>query len=228
MAKLSIVIPTYNAAHTLGPTLAALAQIEAVGLIKEVIVTDGGSTDGTLAGARETGAVLVNSDRGRGPQLRTGASAATASWLLFLHADTVLDAGWSDAVKRFINRSDAPAKAGYFCYALQDHTTSARYLERIVRWRNRVLALPYGDQGLLISRILYDQLGGYRPLPLMEDVDFVRRLGRGRLRPLEATAVTSPDRYQREGYLTRSARNLFCLGLYYIGVPPRIIRQIYE
>lgn len=228
MAELSIVIPTYNALHTLGPALTALAQIEAVGLIKEVIIADGGSTDGTVKAAREAGAMIVDSSRGRGPQLKTGALSATGPWLLFLHADTVLEVGWSDAVRKFINRSDALAEAGYFRFRLGDHTTSARCLERVVWWRNHVLALPYGDQGLLISKCLYDHLGGYRPLPLMEDVDFVRRIGRGRLRPLKATAVTSADRYLKEGYLLRSAHNLFCLVLYYLGVPPRIIQRIYE
>jgi len=228
MAELSIVIPTYNAVSMLGPTLAILAQIESVGLIKEVVVADGGSTDDTVAVAREAGAVVVVSNLGRGQQLKTGASVATGSWLLFLHADTLLEVGWSEAVREFIGHPNARGVAGYFRFAVGDQTPAARRLERIVHWRNRVLALPYGDQGLLLSKSLYEQLGGYRPLQLMEDVDLIRRIGRTRLSQLRATAITSAERYLREGYLQRSARNLICLGFYYLGIPPRLIRWLYE
>ena len=101
MAELSIIIPTFNAIPVLGPTLAALAQIEAVGLVKDVVISDGGSTDDTAAAARETGAIVVETQRGRGPQLQAGADAATGDWLLFLHADTVLAPGWADVVRAF-------------------------------------------------------------------------------------------------------------------------------
>jgi hypothetical protein len=96
-----------------------------------------------------------------------------------------------------------------------------------VAWRCRVLGLPYGDQGLLIHRDLLACAGGMRPLPLMEDVDLVRRLGRRRLVALPADAVTSAAKWQRQGYLRRSARNLMCLSLWFAGVPPRLIQRIY-
>jgi hypothetical protein len=91
-----------------------------------------------------------------------------------------------------------------------------------------VLALPYGDQGLLIHRALLSAVGGIKPLPLMEDVDLVRRLGRDRLVPLAADAVTSAERWQRAGWRARSALNLFCLALYFAGVPPRLITRVYR
>ncbi|MEE8246899.1 MAG: glycosyl transferase family 2, partial [Alphaproteobacteria bacterium] len=87
--------------------------------------------------------------------------------------------------------------------------------------------LPYGDQGLLIHRDLYSRVGGFRPLPLMEDVDIVRRIGARRLVVLEAAALTSAARYRRAGYLRRSLRNLACLGLYFLGVPPRLLVRLY-
>jgi hypothetical protein len=90
-----------------------------------------------------------------------------------------------------------------------------------------VLGLPYGDQGLLIHRDLLRAVGGVRPLPLMEDVDLVRRLGRARLRALPADAVTAAERWERDGYLWRSARNLLCLSLWFAGVPPRLIQRLY-
>ena len=110
--------------------------------------------------------------------------------------------------------------------ATRDPVTGRR-LERLVAWRCRALALPYGDQGLLISRALYEAAGGFRPLPLMEDVDLVRRLGRRRLAALPVRAVTSAERWRREGWRRRSARNLACLSLWFLGVPPGAIKRLY-
>jgi hypothetical protein len=118
-------------------------------------------------------------------------------------------------------------RAAYFAFALDDPSPEARRLERLVAWRCRALALPYGDQGLLVSRALYDAAGGFRPLPLMEDVDFVRRLGRRRLAALPPAAVTSAERWRREGWRRRSARNLACLSLWFLGVPPGAIKRLY-
>ncbi len=191
----------------------------------EQIVADGGSTDGTRDLARTLGARVVEAPRGRGPQLAAAAAAATGDWLLFLHADTRLAPGWSEAVRTAM--AD-PARAHYFAFALDDPSPQARRLERLVAWRCSVLALPYGDQGLLIARGLYDAVGGYRPLPLMEDVDLVRRLGSRRLAPMPVAAVTSAERWRREGWTRRSARNLACLSLWFLGVPPRVIRRLYE
>jgi hypothetical protein len=120
-----------------------------------------------------------------------------------------------------------PDSAGYFRFVLDSADRRARRLERIVAWRGRVLGLPYGDQGLLIHRDLLRAVGGMKPMPLMEDVDLVRRLGRRRLRALPADAVTSAERWERDGYLRRSTRNLLCLSLWFAGVPPRLIRRLY-
>ncbi|RYJ04407.1 MAG: glycosyl transferase family 2, partial [Acetobacteraceae bacterium] len=120
-----------------------------------------------------------------------------------------------------------PDLARYARFTLDDPAPQARRLERLVAWRCRALALPYGDQGLLISRALYDELGGFRPLPLMEDVDLVRRLGRRRLAALPVDAVTSAERWRRDGWWRRSARNLGCLSLYFLGLPPSLIRRLY-
>ncbi len=212
-------IPTLNAAATLPATLAAVEDAPA-----EVVVADGGSTDGTVAQARALGARVIAAPRGRGTQLAAGAAAAREPWLLLLHADTRLDPAWREAVR---GAMADPLRAGYFRFALDSADPKARRLERLVGWRCRVLALPYGDQGLLISRTLLDCVGGVRPLPLMEDVDLVRRIGRDRLTALDAAAVTSAARWRREGWRRRSARNLACLSLYALGVPPRAIARLY-
>lgn len=225
----SVIVPTLNAETTLPATLRALVPAALDGLVREVIVADGGSTDLTLDIADDAGCGIVRTARGRGTQLAAGAAAAKSDWLLFLHADTVLDEGWARAAHGFIHRAKAGSgkQAAAFTFALDGDGARARALERIVSARCAALALPYGDQGLLISRRLHDRLGGYRPLPIMEDVDIVRRIGRRRLAILPARAVTSGARYREEGFAARMARNAACLSLYYLKVPPRYIVRLY-
>jgi rSAM/selenodomain-associated transferase 2 len=219
--SLTIVVPALDAARTLGATLDACA--EAAGA--EVLVVDGGSRDATREVARRRGARVLESMPGRGRQLALGAGAARGDWLLFLHADTRPTPGWIAAARAFM--AEGAERAAYFAFALDDPSPEARRLERQVAWRCRALALPYGDQGLLIARALYEAVGGFRPLPLMEDVDFVRRLGRRRLAALPVRAVTSAERWRREGWRLRSARNLACLSLWFLGVPPGAIKRLY-
>lgn len=219
--RLSVVMPALNAADGLAATLAALDPAD------DIILVDGGSRDDTVALARDLGARVIQAAPGRGGQLAAGASAATADWLLFLHADTVLSPGWREVVERRLSTARATEAAATFRFALDDDSPQARRLERWVAWRVAALALPYGDQGLLIHRALYDRVGGYRPLPLMEDVDLVRRLGRRRLTALDASAVTSARRWRQDGWLRRSARNLLCLTLFYLGVPAERIARLY-
>jgi rSAM/selenodomain-associated transferase 2 len=222
--SLSVVIPTLDAAGELPPTLAALANARMIG---EIIVADGGSGDDTVRVAREAGARTLTAPRGRGNQLAAGAAAASGDWLLFLHADCRPAPDWEEAVAAFVAAPGAPGRAGYFSFALDDASPAARRLEHVVRWRCRAFALPYGDQGLLIARALYDMVGGFAALPLMEDVDLVRRLGRRRLAPLGAPLYASARRYRRDGYVGRPLRNLLCLVLYFLRVPPRRIARLY-
>jgi rSAM/selenodomain-associated transferase 2 len=219
-----VIIPTLNATDTL-PAL--MKQLWASTIFEEIIVVDGGSSDGSVSVASMAGARVIAAARGRGIQLAAGADAATGDWLLFLHADCRLGQGWEAAASAFLTTPEATGRAGYFDFALDDAAPAARRLERIVAWRCRVLALPYGDQGLLIPRSLYRAVGGFAPLPLMEDVDFVRRLGRGRLIRIGARCISSPRRYRREGYWRRPLRNLFCLSLYFAGVSPYRIARLY-
>lgn len=216
---LSVVIPALNPGPRLAETLEAAASAD------EIVVVDGGSEDGTPALATRLGARVVTAPRGRGRQLARGAEVAGGDWLLFLHADTRLSPDWLEPVERFIaERAD---NAGYFRLAFDDATFSAGRTAWLANWRARRLGLPYGDQGLLLSRALYDAVGGFAPLPLMEDVDIVRRLGRRRLVMLSATVVTSADKYRQQGWIRRSARNLVCLSLYFLGVPPSRIAKLY-
>jgi rSAM/selenodomain-associated transferase 2 len=229
---LSVVIPTFNAAEHLPRTLNALIGPTVRGLIKEVILTDGGSTDATEEIAEATGAKFVVGEKGRGPQLAAGAEAARGEWLLFLHADTYLDAGWEEEVASFLSRrarskEDAKDQAGVFRFALDAQGGAARRVEWMVSWRCALLALPYGDQGLLISRAHYDRIGGFKPLPLMEDVDIVRRIGRKGLVFFRSHAVTSAERYEASGYWLRPLRNMSILVLYFLRVPTSYLVKLY-
>jgi len=222
---LSIIIPTYNSADWLEKTLQGLVPPP---YAREIIVVDGGSDDDTQEIAKKYGDHVITASKGRGSQLRAGAEQACGDWLLFLHADTVLDTGWGVEVCRFIAESSGRPCAGYFTFALDDAAIAARRLERIVLWRNRVLGLPYGDQGLLISRQHYNEIGGFYDYPLMEDVDIVRRIGKKRLSRLNCKAQTSAQKYNKNGYIARVMRNVTCLSLYFLGLSPHKIVKLYE
>lgn len=223
---LSVIVPTLDAAPLLDRTL-AIAGAAASAFEMELIVADGGSTDGTLDIASNHGARVVRARPGRGGQLAAGAAAAQGDWLLFLHADTRLPAGWQAAAAEFIADPQNAERAAYFRFALDDRSAGARRLEWLVALRVRLLALPYGDQGLLLSRAFYDALGGFRAIPLMEDVDLMRRIGRRRLIAFDGAALTSAARYRSGGYIGRPLRNLCCLALYFLGLPPRLIARLY-
>ncbi|MBZ0217384.1 MAG: TIGR04283 family arsenosugar biosynthesis glycosyltransferase [Fimbriimonadaceae bacterium] len=226
---LSIVIPTLDAERDLGRTLEALVPGAVAGIVTEVIVADGGSVDGTGMIADQAGCRIIKVKKGRGNQLAAGAKHARARWLLFLHGDTILDDDWIEDARDFIVEveGNGKPKAAVFRFALASRRSSARLIEFGVGLRSKLFALPYGDQGLLISRDLYDEIGGYRDMAIMEDVEIVRRLGRRRIVCLSAKATTSAARYEQDGFLKRVLRNLSCLALYMLGVSPGKIQRRY-
>lgn len=228
---ISVIIAAHNSEHTLGATLSALVPAAIDGIVRQVIVVDGGSTDGTATIADLAGADVVSGTPGRGGQLAQGAGRARFPWLLFLNADTVLEEGWERSATAFMRRVDhgerTPA-AGAFAFRLDDKGFAPRLLERLTHLRCKLWPMPYGDQGLLIPRQLFDAVGGYRDLPVLEDVDLARRLGRRRLAMLDAQAITSPEPYRRDGYLLRSMRNQFCHALFGLGIPVNVIARLYR
>jgi rSAM/selenodomain-associated transferase 2 len=225
---ISVVIPTLNAATHLPRALEPLVCGAAEGLVKQVIVSDGGSADDSVAIAEAAGCDVVASQPGRAKQMRAGAAAATANWLLFLHADTVLAPAWRKAASAFMAQPGAHQLAAAFTLAFDDDSAAARNVVFWARLRARWLKLPYGDQGLLISRYLYEASGGFADLPLMEDVEFVRRLGGRRVRILDALAVTSADKYRRDGYSKRAWRNLWLMSRYLLGADPVTLAKAYD
>ena len=219
--QLCVIIPVLDCQ---GDLANALAKIPRTG---ELIVVDGGSNDQSADIALSSGATLVRTHAGRGHQMRIGAHRASSPWLLFLHADTRVDEGGWQSVWEYIADQRSAERAATFRFALDDHSWQARLVALGVGARVRMLALPYGDQGLLIHRSLYDRVGGFADLPIMEDVDLVRRLGRRRLARLRGTAVTSAQRWHRRGWVGQSALNLLCLARFVLGASPQSIAKLY-
>ncbi len=221
---LSIIIPTLNAAGTLRATLKSCGK---PGNGLQIVISDGGSTDNTLSIAEECSCRVVSGPAGRGQQLLRGAQAASLDWLLFLHADTCLPDNAATLMGDFAAGHENKDKAAVFSLKLDDSNPATRRIERLVGWRTRWLGLPYGDQGLFISRSFYDRLGGYRALDIMEDVDLVRRIGSDGIHVLDGAVTTSSIRYQQGGYWRRPLKNLSLLGLYKLGVSPTRLAKLY-
>ncbi|WP_170387460.1 TIGR04283 family arsenosugar biosynthesis glycosyltransferase [Ruegeria atlantica] len=221
-APISIVIPTLNAGEALSESLPALVEGLHAGLIRELIVTDGGSTDRTLEIADEVGARIVTGAPSRGGQLRRGCAVAKGEWLLVLHSDTVLPDGWTKDVAEHLP-SGQPAA---FRLAFRAKGFGPSWVAGWANLRSRIFSLPYGDQGLLVPRRIYEQAGGYPDQPLMEDVALVRALPRVAL--LNTRVVTSAARYVRDGWVRRGARNLWTLTRYFLGADPEQLAQAYR
>lgn len=224
-APLSIVIPTLNAADELPETATALLSGATSGLVRELVIVDGGSSDETVQTARALGAVIVQTSPGRGGQLARGVEAALGEWVLLLHADTHLAEGWEAAAFEHItNHSD---KAGWFRLKFRANGMGAWIVAMGANLRSRFLGLPYGDQGLLVSRDVLASVGGVPEIPLMEDVALARAL-KGRLRGLDCVAMTSAARYLHDGWVSRITGNLGTLVRYFFGASPDALKKRYE
>ena len=221
-AKLSVVIPTLDAEDGLARCLPALTEGLSAGLIRELIISDGGSSDATVTIARAAGALIIAGRASRGAQIARGAAAARGDWLLVLHADTVLPRGWAECIMAHLP-SGRPA---HFRLRFDRGGLPARLVATWANLRSRWLNLPYGDQGLLISRAEYDRIGGYPGIPLMEDVAIARALG-ARLTELPLAVTTNAGKYQRDGWLRRGARNLSLLLRYLCGADPARLTRRY-
>lgn len=225
-APLSVIVPTLNAAGDLPLCLESLLPGLEAGLIREVIVVDGGSADVTRAIAGSAGADVIESEAGRGKQLRAGAAAARGEWFLFLHADTALSRDWAE--RAAAHMGTRPSMAAAFKLKFRSDARAARWLESRANRRARWLGLPYGDQGLLISRALYEETGGYADVPLMEDVMLVRTIGKKLLVILDAEARTSAAKYERDGWHRRAWHNAWILTRFLLGAKPEALAKAYR
>jgi len=192
----------------------------------EVIVAEAGNEPGLEAlGSGRPDIKLLHTSQGRGRQMNAAAGLARGDWLLFLHADSTLPSDW---LTPFEAATRSGAVGGWFRFAVDDPAWQARVIEKGVALRVRLLTLPYGDQGLFVRRRTFADMGGYKDLPLLEDVDFIRRLAsHGPVVEVPCAIATSPRRWKRDGWFRRSVRNLVIIGLYYSGVSPQTLARWY-
>lgn len=211
--RIAVVIPALHEADRICAAVRSAREPEV-----DVIVADGGSVDATGQRAQEAGATVVRSERGRARQLAAGANAAGAvDALCFLHADTLLPSGWSEAVHRAL--SDPAVAGGAFALRFEGRGARLRFMEAWVHVRVRLLRLPYGDQALFVRRGVLEAMGGVPQVPFMEDLDLVRGIRRsGRLALLPEAVRTSPRRYEARGFARTIFRNLVALVAWRLGV----------
>ncbi len=219
--KITIIIPTLNASKTIRSTLRSVSKD-----FTNIIIVDANSEDNTIQIAKKYKVKIIKSTANRGKQLHLGALSSNTDWILFLHADTKLSKNSFEEIKNFIKIK--PNKVGYFKLKFNTQNSFAAILERIVYFRNIIFKLPYGDQGLLISKSLYNKIGGFKPLPIMEDVNIIKRIAAKNLILINSHVITDASKYIKNGWMKKSILNFICLSLYFIGYDINKIHKIYN
>ncbi len=220
--KTTIIIPTLNESKILANTLEKVKKLQP----HEIIIGDGGSQDETLEIAKTYPTKIVLSPPGRSLQMNAAAGEASGDILLFHHADSFI------TKKGFEKMNAVIAKGKYFggAFSLQIDSDQPR-LKRISRWatlRSRFLNLTYGDQAIFVRRDIFEELNGYMPIPICEDLDFSLRLKkRGPMIILKDKSYTSPRRWLKEGIGFTTARNLLISSLFLLGVSPNRLCRWY-
>lgn len=219
--RLSIIIPTFNEEGPLGRQLPWNR-----GEGDEIVVSDGGSRDSTLEVAEGAGARVVQGPTQRGKQLNLGAEAADGDLFLFLHADTRLPRGAGDHIREAIATG---AVGGAFDLRFDTTHPVMNLASRLIGLRTRITRCPLGDQGLFVERKTFEALGGFREWPILEDLDFARRLQRrGPVHLIEAPIVTSARRYLGQGIARTILTNWLIFALYFAGVSPHRLARLYD
>lgn len=223
-AVISVIIPTLNESDNLGRLVSQLRRQDAA---LEIIVVDGGSRDGTIAAARHDGAIIMHMNANRGAQLRAGALVARGDILLFLHADSEFPEGGLSQLARALAASPE-AGGGNFRLLFDGGSGFARWLTGFYGWL-RARGFYYGDSGVFVRRKIYHELGGVRPLDLMEDYDFIRRMERAgpTICIDDPPLVTSSRRFEGRRPAAIVAGWLVIHALFYMRVPSRALARLY-
>jgi rSAM/selenodomain-associated transferase 2 len=220
--KVSIIIPTLNEELVLESTLTQIQQL----LPHELIVSDGGSKDNTCGITNRLGHRLITSSAGRALQMNTGADEATGDILLFLHADSRLE---PESYQKMLECMQNPKWiGGAFALCIESGKWSLKFITLLANIRSRYFGLAYGDQGFFVRKEVFNDMNGFSPIPICEDLDFYRRLTkRGDVILLKEKAHTSPRRWIQEGIVFTTARNFIIAILFGLGFPPRILTKWY-
>src|SRR5581483_3340973 len=221
---ISIIVPTLTEAPSIAQTLTKVRARQEGEC--ELIVADGGSSDGTPECARPLADLVVTALRGRARQMNAGARHAHGEALLFLHADTVLPPGFPRVLTQAF--SNTQVVGGRFDVRLDAEGWPFRMVETMVNLRSRVTRISTGDQAIFVRRQVFEAIGGYPDLALMEDIEFSRKLKRaGRVACLRERVVTSARRWQQGGVFYTIARMWMLRFCYFCGVPPERLREFY-
>ncbi|MGH1396704.1 MAG: TIGR04283 family arsenosugar biosynthesis glycosyltransferase [Trichormus sp.] len=222
-AKISIIIPTLNEAGNIKTAIATTQS----GTNIEVIVVDAGSQDETVAIAHSLGVKVILSNPGRAVQMNTGAAVATGEILLFLHADTRLPMGFDEMVRKALQQPGVVA--GAFTLQIDAPVLALRLVEWGVKWRSHFWQMPYGDQAIFITKSVFQEIGCFPEMLIMEDFELIRRLQRiGKIFILSVPVITSSRRWLQKGILKTTLINQIVVIGYLLGVAPERLRKLYR
>jgi rSAM/selenodomain-associated transferase 2 len=222
-AKISIIIPAINEAGNIKKAIATTQ----VNLNIEVIVVDGGSSDDTVAIAQSLNVKVISSSPGRAVQMNAGAIAASGEILLFLHADTRLPTGFDEMIRTALQQPKTTA--GAFKLRIDASPLSLRWVEWGVNLRSHFYQMPYGDQAIFLTKEIFQQIGGFPELPIMEDFELMRRLKRiGRVVIISTPVLTSARRWLQKGVFKTTLLNQIVIIAYLLGVSPERICSWYR
>ena len=220
--RLSIIIPVLNEGETIGPTIEALFPLRP----EEIIVVDGGSTDLTRDMAAQQQALVISSPRGRAQQMNQGARVAQGDGFLFLHADTRLPSSALSDIRSALE--DPQCVGGRFDVRLDARGWIFRLIGFLISLRSRLTKVATGDQAIFVRREIFDDLGGFPDIPLMEDIAFSRMLKKkGQVACLKSRVITSARRWEKEG-IWRTILKMWLLRLLFLaGISPLHLRRFY-
>ena len=224
---ISVIIPVCNEASVIGETLDRLFETRG-NSETEVIVVDGSPRGDTINAIQRSDVTTVVSGKGRSRQMNTGARHAGGVILLFLHADTILPVGALDAVVSAVEGTRNVA--GAFDLGIRSERLALKVIARAASLRSRITKIPYGDQAIFIRKDYFNVIGGFREMPLMEDVDLMRRIKKrgDAICILPDRVMTSPRRWEMEGILYCTLRNWALITLFLLGVPPEKLVRFYR
>lgn len=225
--RLSIIIPVLHERAGINATLEQLRRQTHISRC-QIIVVDGDPDGSTLAVVESPGVMGMVSRPGRSVQMNAGARAATGDILLFLHADTRLPADALVKIEDLL--SDPTIVAGAFSLGIDSPRWVLKVIAFRANMRSRSNRIPYGDQAIFIRKTYFDRIGGYAEIPLMEEIDLMRRIKRDRQRIhiFKDRVLTSPRRWEAEGPLYTTFRNQLLVLLYYLGVSPDRLASFYR
>jgi len=224
---ISIVIPVLNEHAVINKTIKVLYHQQFSGIF-EVIVVDGSKDGSTISRIQNKAVIKIISPPGRGPQMNSGARMASGKIILFLHCDTILPEGALNAVLDIMKNQ--LVKAGAFDLSIDAKGFFYRMIEKTASFRSRITKIPYGDQAIFIRKNYFFEIGQYRNIPIMEDVELMQRIkkAKGSIRIINKQTTTSARRWEQEGALRCTLRNWMILTLFFWGVKPEKLAAFYK